>query len=302
METTNRLPLPCTLAAETEAILGDTLWANYQASAEVRFPDVPAHPYGVYAGIGIRFRKGAEGFAMLLYPDGGWELRYGEEVLKSGAVPGFSPGGSHRIGIGAMEAVVFCFADGHSLGEVGLADRPIVRSGGVMLLHSDGQGNFGNVTVQPLPAPVPSGCYRVGQELIRTDADGTVSELRFYGSGISLLGQAEHACATFWLDGRLYTEAFHIEKSEPGEAFFTLSPLKKGWHTLRMQVLEGCIAAKAAEIPTDDTRAVYDASAFPPDPLTRPKSSLLKKAVPLAGAAAGAALVLAVGAAIRKRK
>lgn len=301
METTNRLPLPCQLTPETGKVLGDTLWANYQTSAEVVLPDDPTQ----YAAIGIRIRQDTPGFVLHLHADGGWLLCYGDRILKSGNVPDFSAGGSHRIGIGAMESLVFCFADGHSLGEIKLHDRPIVRSGGVMLLASDEQITFCNVTAQPLPAPVPPGCYRVGREHIQTSEDGTVSEIRFYGSGIFLLGKAEQANAAFWLDGTLYSEAIHIEKSEPDEAFFALAPLKKGWHTLRMQVLEGSLAAEAFEIPTEDTRAVYDISTFPPDPLKKTeqrKPSPLKKAAPFAAAAAGTVLALTIGAAFRKKK
>ncbi len=319
--------------------LGDDLWANYQAVTEAEFADDAADNY---IGVGVRCNSAVTcpetsscGFALRLYADGRWELRYMDDVLERGTVPEFRFDMRHKLGISAVGTLILCFADGHSLYETKLDDQPIVRSGRITLQSAYYKNRFYSITAQPMSSlfGMPSVCYRLDclspqveyaddtngmwtlhgmapyQYFNRTRAEGesgAVLKIRYYGSSISLLGTAENAAIAVWIDGQLYTEHYEIAKSNYREAFFTLEPLRKGWHTLHMQLLSGQLSFDAFELLTDDEAAVYTPELLPSDPQavneeTRRRG--LDLAVPIAGAAAaGVALAFAVGKVGRKIK
>lgn len=289
MSDKKRISLPFSTEPEgLPAYVGDALWSNYQAVAEVQFAPDDAENH---VTLGIRCAENAQsGFFLRLYADGKWELCYGDELLKDGMAADFDPSEKHSVSIGAIGTLVFCSADLQSLCEMKLDGRPLVRSGKISLQSSNDRNHFFSVTAQALPAVMPSGCYHV-----ETGQDD-MTEFRFFGCGISLLGKTEQAYAAFWIDGNLYSERFNIGNSSEREAFFTLEPLRKGWHTLNMQLLEGAAEVTAYEIPTDDLWADYSTEHFPPDSLTTPhRSPDLKKLLPVAGVAAGAAALLLLG-------
>ncbi|MBR3630717.1 MAG: glycosyl hydrolase family 59 [Oscillospiraceae bacterium] len=322
--------------------LGDDHWANYKASAEIEFAsDAPEN----YVSVGLRYNSAvtcphtsACGFALRLYADGKWELRYMDTVLESGTVPEFRYEGRHTIGIAAIGTLILCFADGHSLDEQKLNRQPVIRSGRMSLQSAYYRNRFYSISAEPMPAfpGVAAGCCRIDcmseqvayseradgawtlygmapyQYYNRTCAEGepgSVMEIRFYGSGISLLGTTEGASLAVWIDGRLYSESYTIERSRYREAFFTLEPLTNGWHTLKIQILSGKLGFDVFEIPTDDPIASYDTRHFPADPLApkavplRQPLDLKKAALPIAGAAAaGLAIAFTAGQIRRKLK
>ncbi len=320
--------------------LGDDHWANYKAAAEIGFADdAPDN----YVSVGLRYNSAvtcpetsACGFAMRLYADGRWELRYMDAVLANGTVPEYQYEGRHTIGIAAIGTLILCFADGHSLDEEKLDKQPIIRSGRMSLQSACYRNRFYAVSAEPMPAfPGSSaGCCRIDcmskqvayseqadgawtlhgmapyQYYNRTCAEGepgSVMEIRFYGSGVSLLGTTEGASMAVWIDGRLYSESFTVERSRYREAFFSLDPLAKGWHTLKVRILSGKIGFDAFEVPTDDAFASYDPGRFPADPLAakavplRQQIDLKKAAIPIAGAAAAGLAIAFTAGKIRKK-
>lgn len=262
-----------------------------------------------------------------------------DDVLQSGVVPDFEYGITHKIGIGALGTLVMCFADGHSLYEAKLDGKPQVRSGRVSLASAYYRNRFRSITAErmQLPLPVPAYVYRQDclspavryqepetetawklrgmaeyQHFNRTCAEGVAGAgvtIRFYGSGIFLLGRNDHAQCRVWLDDRLYSDNLVISGSRYREAFLVIEPLRKAWHTLRLEVLDGKLCLDAFEVPTDDETPEYD-TVFPADPLAEERApekkaplDLKKATVPLAGAAAaGLAVAFTVGRLSRKLK
>ncbi len=317
--------------------LGDDKWSNYQAIIEAVFDsDSPSN----YVGVGIRYNSAVtcpetseSGLCLRLYADGKWELRYMNDVLKDGIVKDFQYDMPHKIGIGAIDTLVLCFADGHSLYETKLDDIPLIRSGRVSLCSAYYQNRFANLTIQPIDIPLPMQlyCYREDcmspmvrylkdevqgtwklngmasyQFYNRTCAEssaGAMMEIRFYGCGIHLLGVAKELDAVIWIDGQLYSSSYQVTESRYREAFFSLEHIHLGWHTLRLGVRHGQLFFDCFEIPTNDVWAEYDTEHFPPDPKGETESFGQKKGinlrnatVPLAGAAAaGAAIAFGVG-------
>lgn len=328
---------------EPLTVFGDDLWSNYQAVTIAEFGDGSPENY---IGIGIRHNScvtesvtSACGLSIRLYANGTWELRYIDEILQSGTVPGFTYEGLHKVGIGAIGTLVMCFADGHSLYEAKLDGRPFIRAGRASLSSAYYRNRFREVTVQKmqLPLPVPSNVYRLDalspyvtfdedaendwilrgmadyQYYNRTCAEGVTGSalsIRFYGTGIYLLGKADYAECRVWLDGQLYSEKTVVSGSHYREAFLAIEPIRKDWHTLRLELLDGKLAFDAFEVPTDDVSAEYDTD-FPADPLEeeheapkrRSSIDLKKAALPLAGAAAtGLAVAFTVSRLGRKLK
>ena len=322
--------------------LGDDRWANYRASAEIAFADAAPENY---VSVGLRYNSAvtcpetsACGFALRLYADGKWEMRYMDTVLESGNVPEFQYEGRHTIGIAAIGTLILCFADGHSLHEQKLEKQPIVRSGRMSLQSAYYRNRFYKISAEPMNAfpGTAEGCCRIDcmspqvayseqadgawtlhgmapyQYYNRTCAEGepgSVMEIRFFGNSISLLGTTEGASIAVWIDGRLYSESHTIERSRYREAFFTLDALSRSWHTLKVKILSGKLGFDAFEVPTDDERTAYNPKRFPADPLAskavplRQPLDLKKAALPIAGAAAaGLAIAFAASQIGRKFK
>ena len=310
---------------------GDDMWANYQAITEAEFAeDAPDN----YVGIGIRNNSADDcsGFQILLYTDGQWELWYEDEVLQTGTVPDFQFSGRHKLGISALGTLIMCFADGHSLCELKLDDRPLIRAGRACLSSAFYRNRFFALTAKPMDLPIPIArfVYRVDclsqyvkfdenaqtgwrlqgmadvRNFSRTCAEGVTGaamEIRFFGTGIYLLGETEYAQCRIWLDEELYSEKREISGSDFREVFLAIEPVKQDWHTLRLEILDGKICFDAFEIPTNDTCPDYDTN-FPADPehsdsiITRHMSGfdVRKAAIPLAGAAAtGLAMAFTLG-------
>ncbi len=317
-------------------VTGDALWANYQGITEGEFASDAADNF---IGIGIRCQvypeiPDVDGFFLRLYADGKWEFRYGNEVLKSDTLPEFQYNTRHKIGITVMGTLFFCFMDGHSVFETKLDDRAILRSGMVCLQSAYYCNRFYSLMVQPMPSLIPMHleCYHIdclspyityvedadGVWTLRSMTDsrfsngtcaegepGAIAEIRFYGTGISLLGKAEQTHIALWLDGQLYSERYEIVHSSNREVFFALESLHEGWHTLRMAILDGALMFDSCELPTSDQWAEYDPEHFPPDPLARVEEKkhfdMKKVAIPLAGAAvAGVAIALTAQKAKRR--
>lgn len=310
---------------------GDDMWANYQAVTEAEFAEESPDNY---VGIGIRNNAADDcsGLQMLLYADGQWELWYQDTVLQSGIVPEFRFAGRHKLGISGLGTLIMCFADGHSLCELKLDGRPFIRSGRGCLSSAFFRNRFYALAAKrmELPIPIMQYVYRVdclsqyvrfdessetgwrlqgmadARNFSRTCAEGVTgaaAEIRFYGTGIFLLGQTEYAQCRIWLDNELYSEQFEISDSDFREVFLTIEPLKQDWHTLRLEVLDGKLCLDVFEIPTNDEVPDYDTN-FPADPehsesiLSRhmPGFDVRKAAIPLAGAAAtGLAMAFTLG-------
>ncbi|MBQ8927490.1 MAG: hypothetical protein IJ055_04345 [Oscillospiraceae bacterium] len=322
---------------------GDDSWADYQASAQVVFAD-PAPEN--YAALGIRYNSAvtcpessACGFSIRLYADGRWEMRYMDEVLAAGDTPSYQYEGVHRLGICAIGTLLMCFVDGHSVHEQKLDDRPIVRSGRMWLQSAYYRNRFSEITAKPLPFSPEFYCYRfdcmapqvryIKDEISRWSlqgmagyqffhrtcaqgSDGCAAQIRFYGSGIRLIGRAEGLHMSVWLDGDLYSEDYSVRESRFRECFLAVEQLHRGWHILEFEIQGGTMDLDVAEIPTADTHPVYDPSRFPEDPYAltpaapeekaRP-SRLGRAAIPLAGAAAtGLAVAFTVGKVLKRRK
>ena len=310
---------------------GDDMWANYQVIAEAEFAGEDPENY---VGVGIRNNSADDcsGLQVLLYADGQWELWYQDEVLQSGRVPDFRYDSRHKLGVSALGTLIMCFADGHSLCELKIDNKPLIRSGRAGLASAFYRNRFYAVTAKPmeLPIPIQQYIYRVdclspyvqfdeaaatgwrlqgmadARNFSRTSAEGVTGaalEIRFYGTGIYLLGQAEYVQCRVWLDDELYSEKHEVTGSDFREVFLSVEPLKQDWHTLRLEIMDGKLGFDVFEIPTDDKIPDYDTN-FPADPehsdslLSRRMAGfdVRKAAIPLAGAAAtGLAMAFTLG-------
>ncbi|MBQ7014220.1 MAG: hypothetical protein IJN11_09965 [Oscillospiraceae bacterium] len=323
--------------------LGDDTWSNYRCKTIVQLASSDPENY---AAIGARYNSAVTlpetsvcGFSLRLYGSGMWELRYMDEILADGMTPDFDPDAAHTLVLICISDQVLGFVDAHPAGDCRMTDRPHVRSGRAWLQSAYEANRFQQLSITPLPTPILPYCYRIDalspwvryaknedaawalegmapyQFFNRTFAKGekgAVMELRFYGTGISVLGVAEDLAYRIHMDGKVYAESHVVDKSLHREAIYSVDGLNEGWHTMRLTILKGSLSLDALEIPTSDTRIDYSPSRFPADPqrkkqipdkrekrATDPK----KLAIPLAGAAAaGLAVAFTVGHLVKKKK
>ena len=323
---------------------GDDTWTNYQASTMVYFASPDEENY---AGVGMHYNSAvtcpessACGLQLRLYADGRWELRYMDEILKEGQTEDYIYEIGHKISIVSIGILVCCFIDNHSVYEMQLDSRPLVRSGRMALYSAYYQNRFYDIKAEKLALPFP--CYVYRQDCLapavkylqneesewklngmmgyqyyhRTCATGKENsemKIRFYGNSIYLLGRVRSASMMFWIDKKLYTEEYSVSSSNYRETFFALEHLHTGWHTLRMLITKGSVEFDAFEIPTDDESTEYKIEKFPEDPVKKSgkvksrkkedqNSDLAKTVIPAAGIAAGTAAAFTIGSILRRKK
>ncbi len=321
---------------------GDDKWSNYQGKIKFRFA---AESGDNYAAMGIRYnsavtceQSSACGLMLRLYADGRWEFYYMDDVLELGKLAHFNTEGTHELQIMAIGSLVMAFADGLSVAELNTEHHPMVRAGRMCIQSAYYQNEFLEISAEPVPVIIPRYCWRLDclapqmrylekakngwmlnamasyRYFNRTCAVGDAGaemEIRFFGSGLYLIGRAEHAVVDLYMDGKLYAEKVTVQNTHFRESFYTIESLNEGWHTVKVVVAEGTLEFDAAEIPTNSPHPAYT----PPKPASKPKaeiaeirpanppSKLAKAAIPLAGAAAtGLAVAFTVNAIMNKKR
>ena len=302
---------------------GDDTWTNYQASATVFFASPDKENY---AAVGMRYNSAVTnpessvcGLQLRLYADGKWQLRYMEEILKEGETPDYLYQIGHKISIAALGTLVFSFIDNHSVFEMQMLNRPLVRAGRMALYSAYYQNRFQDIKAEQINFPIAPYVTRYDclddavkyldsqesewsllneasyQYFNRTCAIGqtdAVMEIRFYGNSISLLGKVQKASLQFWIDGKLYTEQYTVQGSNYRECFFSMEHLHTAWHTLRMKVVDGRVDFDAFEIAAEAVRTEQPEDAGK-------KSNVLPVA---AGAAGGFAAAFTIHRILKKKK
>lgn len=86
------------------ASLGDDSWADYSLSADVR---LASSAESNYAGIGVRYNTSAQpgafsGYSLLIYGNGKWSFRSGNEIMGSGDIKDFSPTSEYHLTVTAV--------------------------------------------------------------------------------------------------------------------------------------------------------------------------------------------------------
>ncbi len=321
---------------------GDDSWANYQCGTRFRFASEEPDNY---AALGMRYNSAVTcpetsccGPALRLYADGTWKFYSMDTVLSEGKLENFQYDSDHEIHMMAIGDLILAFADGCSVVEMRTEQRPMVCSGRMCLQSAYYQNQFLEVHADVIPMPMPAYCWRLDclspqirypakakngwilngmadyKFFNRTSAlgeSGSEMELRFYGSGVHLLGTSEHAVITLYLDGKLYAEHVEIKNSGYRECFYGVDQISESWHTIKLVIEDGSLEFDAAEIPTNSLNPVYT----PPQPKAKPYTDtstarsarksrgLAKAAIPIAGAAAtGLAIAFTVGAIVKKKK
>lgn len=323
---------------------GDDTWANYQCGTKFRFAS--AEPDN-YAALGMRYNSAvtceetsACGPMVRLYADGAWELRLGDEVLHKGILPHFEFEDVHEIHMMAIGVMLLAFVDGVSIIEQQMQERPMPHSGRMCLQSAYYQNQFLEVHADTIPMPRPAYASRIDclapqvrylekarcsweldgmasyKFFNRTSAKGAAGsemEIRFYGSDIWLLGRAEYAIITVYLDGNLYAERMAVRSCNFREAFFGIDAIAEGWHTLKLVIADGSLEFDTAEVTTDSHNPAYQ----PPQTKKAKAAStevrrsarkakpnrLAKAAIPIAGAAAaGLAVAFTVGTIMKKKR
>lgn len=321
---------------------GDDTWTNYQCSTKFRFA---SDELDNYAALGMRYNSAVTctesavcGLMLRLFTDGKWELCYMENILEVGKIGEFQYDAVHQLQLFAIGTLILAFVDGHCVTELKTEHSPMVRSGRMCLQSAYYRNQFLEITAAPIPMTMPAYCwrldcmspqiryaqdsgngwaldgmadYRFYNRTCAKGEEGAELTLRFHGCGLSLLGKTERVVLTLYLDGKLYAQNVLIENSQFRESFYLIDGLPCGWHTLKLQIVEGSLEFDAVEIATDDPNPVYNPPVMQAKPIitvpekreTSSVAKVAKVALPLAGiAATGLAVAFTVGAIVKKKK
>lgn len=248
---------------------GDDRWFNYRLSADVIFEKTDS-PDENYAGVGIRYRIGADGASginLRLYENGTWHLCKENLLLESGTV---APARSATLCLEADGVVFRAFLNGEQIGE---RKEVVLQPAGRAALYSAYRKNaFANIKLTPLRMrsiytieryddtdaifsysgdwlhePMSSfknycrtlSCGRKHAEVI----------LRFSGTGFAVIGASDGKCRiSVTLDGSPLYVDYPVPEAYHREAPVYRFGLKRGNHTVNIRVLEGVYQIDGAEI------------------------------------------------------
>ncbi|MGN1415324.1 MAG: hypothetical protein ACI4XF_00635, partial [Oscillospiraceae bacterium] len=132
------------------ASIGDDSWADHSLSADVRLASSAVNNY---AGIGIRYNTSVEdgafsGYSLLIYGNGQWSVRKGNEALAQGEIKDFSPAKEYRLTLWAKGRSISAEIDGEEI--FSAEEEGSYPASGRLALYSAYCGNsFDNLSAVP---------------------------------------------------------------------------------------------------------------------------------------------------------
>lgn len=250
---------------------GDDRWYSYSVSADVKFEECDTLSE-CYAGVGLRYNladDGASGWRLTLNKAGEWSLLLRDRAATSGKV---SIGGEwDRLKIEASGNTLRGYVNGECVAEI--TESGAMQPAGRAALYSSYHLNcFRDLSVERVPGGdtyitrlditdesfgfAGDWTYNLMdsfRKYRRTSVSGTAGAsftVGFDGTGILLLGaQTEGAVINTEIDGIAEDSGYAVPEVSDRQAFYRVSGLPAGHHTLKVTVIEGTLAADCAEVP-----------------------------------------------------
>lgn len=257
-------PLPVTS-------LGDDRWYNYSAAVNGHISE-SGDPSSNYIGAGLRYAisyKDMNGYSLLAFEDGHWELIGNNRVISKGKYE--TNGGDIQIKISADHNDITCFINGRNVCSHRAETGKALIGAGRAALHSSYNNNyFTGISVEPV-GDTPyiarfddtDDCfsYSAGWEhnimsgfsdYKRTVSCGGAGEsltLDFTGTGFGIFGENSRSCTvSVWIDGGKYKENVIIPETGSREIFLSLTLPEYGRHTARIDIVSGRLNVDGAQI------------------------------------------------------
>ncbi|RKI38177.1 glycosyl hydrolase family 59 [bacterium D16-51] len=244
--------------------LGDDTWKDYIVSADVMLD--PEEDAKNYAGICARYNAvqsiAGNGYWLRLYQDGTWRLYSNQGKIASGEISGMKPGRFVNLKIKVLNNTVTAYINNEQVAKKAVKKSP-VNSGRVAFASSFYKNSFDNLKI----VPVSGGAIHVTRtgdldsalkfsgSVSRLQSQSylyygrTVSQLKkksaavsftFEGTGISFLGNnVAGPKIKVSVDGETVEKSYSVKDTEMRSAFYQLSGLEKGKHTIKLVLLNG---------------------------------------------------------------
>lgn len=250
--------------------LGDDCWADITVSADVRLGSTDE---SCYAGIGLRYINGAaenslSGYRLIITP-GGWQLCRLTRVLAEGSIPGLAEGW-HRLSLTAVGNRITCSVDGVQTADIILSGE-MTFSGRAALFSSYHNNCFDKLAVEPAGTPYVTrvddhdsrirytgvwkrssmDSFQMHNRTLSENAGKASFDLTFEGRSLALIGLAEDAVISVWIDGKAAAENCSVRSGTPRSCLWHLTGLEKVVHNAKVTVVSGTVRLDAVEYGTD---------------------------------------------------
>jgi len=257
---------------------GDDRWFNYSVSCKVKLAQGDSSE--IYAGCGLRYNLGAAGMSgwwLSVSADGNYSVYKNDKFIHGGNVQLQE---WNSLKIQAVNNIISVWVNDSVFSEM-CADVPGIpmQAAGRAALYSSFHCNcFADVAVEPVEGQdiyvtrydcTDSNVNYTGDWLFKTidsfkhykrtlatGNDGAQAEITFCGTGLALLGEnLEDGTVKVEIDGR-YVDVRDIPRTEPREAFWSVSGLPDQEHKAVITVAHGTVSLDAIEVTQSAANAI----------------------------------------------
>ncbi|WP_051807633.1 hypothetical protein [Actinoplanes subtropicus] len=268
--------------------VGDLRWTDYQARVDVRFDRAPAADN--YAAIGARSTGGGNShslsgtpYALRLGSDGTWQFRRTGSTIAGGTLDGFDAARWHRLAVRVAGNQVTGFVDGRQV--FAWSDDAPFLSGRVDLASGFYYTRFDNLRIERVPGHSPyyaellddlemndladppatklvyggawrhtngRGMYEYQRSASISQGPGATLTYTFTGTGLDVMGVNDgSARLDVRVDGELTATNQPTRASTNFQQTYELRGLRRGRHTVTLEVVAGTLLVDAVGVPGD---------------------------------------------------
>lgn len=275
---------------------GDDTWKDYVVSADVMLDaDENAKNYaGICARYNVSQSIANNGYQLRIYRKGAWKLISNKGEIASGKISGMREGRVVNLKLKVLGNTVTAYINHKQAAEV-TVEKSVANSGRIALTSAFYKNCFDNVKVEPIAGGITH-VKRVDDLDSALEFSGAVSRLQsqsyryfgrtvstlkknsaalsytFTGTGISLLGNnLAGARIDVTVDGKKQESGYSVKATEHRSAFYSLSGLKFGRHTIVITLINDiALDIDAAEVEGE----VYSLEQIPAQDITAENTSL----------------------------
>lgn len=274
-------------ASEALTSLGDDRWSNYTATVDTRFASSVASKKNNFVALGVRYNTNVakSGCRMSLYQDGSWQIDNCGSRIASGKV-NLQEGAWNSLSLSVYERELIAKINGEVVAKE-IMIKGLAASGRVCFATAFENNEFDNLTVsgdvqmqtadgKEIQTVTPADGYAVtrlddladalqfSSEWKREDSlsysyygrtyssaakKGAKLTYSFTGTGLHLIGSGtgKETAIKVELDGKVIEKNYKVSSVGTRQAFYMVSGLPQGQHTVIVTLLGGGIGIDAVE-------------------------------------------------------
>lgn len=241
---------------------GDDTWKDYMVSADVMLdPDENAKNYaGICARYNVVDSIAGNGYELRIFRQGKWTLLSNQGKIAEGTIAGMREGRVVNLKLKVLGNTVTAYINNEQVVKK-TVKKSMANSGRVALVSSFHRNSFDNIKVEPIQGGIThitrvddlNSDVKFTKDVIRQQSQSyrylgrTVSVLKkkddtfsytFTGTGGSFLGNnLLGAEIKVTVDGKVVEEKYAIKATEHRSAFYQITGLEMGSHTVEISLL-----------------------------------------------------------------